>query len=59
MLQRERNFCLRLRGAALVGLGLQLDEILHAHLLDQAQLGLQPVDMLFLAFQDMEGTDRG
>src|SRR6185503_4028618 len=54
MLQRERYFCLRLRAAAFVGLGLELNEILDAHLLDQPELSLQPVDMLFLAFENMQ-----
>lgn len=36
---------------------LQLHEILEAHLLDQARLGLQPVDMLFLILDDLAHDD--
>ena len=49
----RKKFLSRLRGAAFVGLGLELDEILDPHLLDQPHLGLEPVDMLFLALQDV------
>src|SRR5690625_2860721 len=37
----------------LVGLGLQLDEVLEAHQFDQADLRLEPVDMLFLALENV------
>src|SRR5215469_17439204 len=39
--------------ARLVGLGLELGEVLDPHLLDQSHLGLQPVDMLFLALKNV------
>jgi hypothetical protein len=38
-----------LAGFGLVWLGLKLDEILYPHLFDESHLGLQPVNMLFLA----------
>src|SRR5215475_5919268 len=39
--------------AGLVRFCLQLNKILNTHLFDQAHLGLQPVDMLFLALQNI------
>ena len=49
----ERDLSLRPQDPASFGLVCSCTKFCDAHLLDQADLGLQPVDMFFFAFQDI------